>query len=182
MNGSKFQQKKWADIKVGDLVKVTKDEEIPADLLIVKAPKDIVFVSTMNLDGETNLKDRELALDPKDMKDKKLGDLIGKIECDVPNASLEKWDGNLSAFNKKEALQIKNLVLRGTMLKNTEYVVGVAVYVGADTKIFKNSKKPPRKVSKLMTLMNRLLYSVFVFQMVIIIIYASVSVQWIKDN
>lgn len=96
-----------------------KDEEIPADLLIVKAPKDIVFVSTMNLDGETNLKDRELALDPKHMKDKKLTDFTGKIECDFPNASLEKWDGNLSAFGKKEALQIKNLVLRGTMLKNT---------------------------------------------------------------
>jgi len=93
----------------------------------------------MNLDGETNLKDRELALDPKDMKDRNLADLKGKIECDVPNASLEKWDGNLSAFNKKEALQIKNLVLRGTMLKNTKYVIGVTVYVGADTKIFKNS-------------------------------------------
>ena len=42
-------------------MKIEKDEEIPADLLLVSAPKDIVFVSTMNLDGETNLKDRELA-------------------------------------------------------------------------------------------------------------------------
>ena len=49
-------------MKVGDIVRVEKDEEVPADLLLIKAPKDIVFVSTMNLDGETNLKDRELAL------------------------------------------------------------------------------------------------------------------------
>lgn len=35
---------------------------MPADLLLIHAPKDIVFVSTMNLDGETNLKDRELAV------------------------------------------------------------------------------------------------------------------------
>lgn len=47
---------------MGDIVKVEKDEEVPADLLLINAPKDIVFVSTMNLDGETNLKDRELAL------------------------------------------------------------------------------------------------------------------------
>jgi len=53
---------RWEDLKVGDIVRVEKDEEVPADLLLIKAPKDIVFVSTMNLDGETNLKDRELAL------------------------------------------------------------------------------------------------------------------------
>mmetsp|Transcript_30197 Transcript_30197/g.40148 ORF Transcript_30197/g.40148 Transcript_30197/m.40148 type:complete len:113 (+) Transcript_30197:281-619(+) len=56
-----FEKCQWHHIKVGDIIKVEKDEEIPADLLLVSAPKDIVFVSTMNLDGETNLKDRELA-------------------------------------------------------------------------------------------------------------------------
>ena len=45
-----------------------KDQEIPADLLLVSAPKDIVFVSTMNLDGETNLKDRELVTSLVDEK------------------------------------------------------------------------------------------------------------------
>lgn len=37
-----------------------KDEEIPADILVIAAPKDIVYISTMNLDGETNLKERVL--------------------------------------------------------------------------------------------------------------------------
>lgn len=43
---------------MGDIVRVEKDEEIPADLLICTAIKDLVFISTMNLDGETNLKER----------------------------------------------------------------------------------------------------------------------------
>lgn len=43
-------------------MRVNKDEEIPADMLLISAPKEVVFVSTMNLDGETNLKDKELAL------------------------------------------------------------------------------------------------------------------------
>jgi hypothetical protein len=31
-------------------------------MLCISAPEQVVFVSTMNLDGETNLKDRELAI------------------------------------------------------------------------------------------------------------------------
>ena len=65
---------------MGDIVKVEKDQEIPADLLLVSAPKDIVFVSTMNLDGETNLKDRELATST--VKDNKLVRFSGKIDAD----------------------------------------------------------------------------------------------------
>ena len=50
----------WRDVKVGQIVRVNKDEEIPADLVCIAAPKDVVYVSTMNLDGETNLKERTL--------------------------------------------------------------------------------------------------------------------------
>lgn len=46
--------KKWADIKSGELVKVLKDEEFPSDIVLLKSDKEsgIVFVDTMNLDGE----------------------------------------------------------------------------------------------------------------------------------
>ncbi len=67
-------------MKVGDIVRVEKDEEVPADLLLIKAPKDIVFVSTMNLDGETNLKDRELAL--TSLGGIPLQDFNGSVICD----------------------------------------------------------------------------------------------------
>jgi len=42
----------------------------------------------------------------------------------------------------------------------------------------KNAKKPPKKVSNIMTKMNYMLYTVFAFQLLIIIIYASLSVLW----
>ena len=50
----------WSNVRVGDVVKVLRDTELPADLLLLHAPggKDIVYVDTMNLDGETNLKDK----------------------------------------------------------------------------------------------------------------------------
>lgn len=65
----------WSEIKIGDIVRVNKDEEIPADMLLVAAPKEVVFVSTMNLDGETNLKDKEIAL--KGIKEEKLNEFKG---------------------------------------------------------------------------------------------------------
>ena len=143
-------------------MKVNKDEEIPADLLIVSAPKDIVYVSTMNLDGETNLKDRELVVD---LKEGDLGNFTGQVVCDKANASIDQWEGNISSANigKMKSCSIKNLLLRGCSLRNTPYVYGIVVYVGTETKIFMNSKKPPRKVSNLMIKMNYMLYSVFVF-------------------
>lgn len=70
-----------------------KDEEVPADLLLINAPKDIVFVSTMNLDGETNLKDRELTVNS--IKLNVLKSFSGNISCDPPDESLDKWEGKL---------------------------------------------------------------------------------------
>ncbi len=49
---------KWHEVKTGELVKVLKDEEFPADLVLLKSDKEsgIVFVDTMNLDGEVRCK------------------------------------------------------------------------------------------------------------------------------
>jgi len=47
-------------VKVGDILMLKKDKEFPADLLLLGANegKEVVFVDTMNLDGETNLKEK----------------------------------------------------------------------------------------------------------------------------
>ncbi len=110
----------WSEIKVGDIVKVEKDQEVPADLLLIHAPKDIVFVSTMNLDGETNLKDREVVVNT--LKEKHLSKFTGTVTCDEPNPSIDVWEGNLNSKSliKIRPCSIKNLLLRGTTLKNIE--------------------------------------------------------------
>jgi len=83
-------------------------------------------------------------------------------------------------LTKIKSCNIKNLLLRGTTLKNIEFAFGICLYVGAETKIFMNSKKPPRKVSNLMKVMNKMLYTVFAFQIVIIVAFASLSLIWIE--
>ena len=136
----------------------------------------------MNLDGETNLKDRELA--SASIVEPMLQQFEGKVYLDSPNPNLDVWEGRLSSsfIGRPRPCSSKNLLLRGCTLKNTPYCYGICLYVGNQTKIMMNQKKPPAKVSNLMRLMNKLLYSVFAFQFFIICIWASLSLNWMKDN
>jgi len=80
---------------------VKKDTEIPADLLLLNAEKgkDIVYVDTMNLDGETNLKEK-YAFSKDYTIDRIQRELKGEVVCDAPNESLEDWDGNIHFNNQ----------------------------------------------------------------------------------
>lgn len=44
-------------------------------------------------------------------------------------------------------LSMENLVLRGTRLKNTDFIYGIVVYTGLDTRLAKNSEKTHAKFS-----------------------------------
>jgi magnesium-transporting ATPase (P-type) len=89
------------------------------------------------------------------------------MTCDSPNEYLDKWDGNITYFTPgKDKVTInvspKQLLLRGCKLKNTEFCIGFAVYMGPESKIMMNAKKPPTKISNVQKMMNRMLYSVSV--------------------
>ena len=88
--------------------------------------------------------------------------------CDKPDENLEKWDANLQFQHPENLTQvipltINNLLLRGCFLRNTEQCYGIVCYLGKRTKIMMNAKKPSRKVSHMMKMMNYMLYTVFAF-------------------
>lgn len=74
------------------------------------------------------------------------------------------------------------MLLRGCFVRNTEYVCGIVVYTGMNTKIMMNLKKPLYKVSNIMRLMNKMLYSVFLFQFILITLFAGLDIKWIYEN
>lgn len=124
---------------------VKKNEMIPADILIIKSSDEngLCYLETTNLDGESALKPRQAVISyQKLIKEQK--DIIENkdyLEVDLPNDQIYKVEGTLFFENdKKNFFSNDNILLRGGRLKNTDYVYGVTIYTGKDTKIMKNIK------------------------------------------
>jgi phospholipid-transporting ATPase len=181
----RIEKMKSMNLVVGEIVRVNKNQTIPADLvfLVSSDPKGVAFVNTKNLDGETNLKDKQAFEMTKHLSEKLLAELTGEVQCDKPNPSLVKWNCNIKIRNSEwEALTMNQLLLRGCIIKNTDYIYGLVIYTGRETKIMLNSKPPTHKTSNVLKRMNTLLYSVFVFQCVICLLYAGLFIDWRKQK
>ena len=58
----KWERKCWKEVRAGDVVHLSNDEMIPADMLLLHTSdtNGYCYIDTLNLDGETNLKQREV--------------------------------------------------------------------------------------------------------------------------
>lgn len=89
---------KWGKIKMGDIIEISKNEVFPADMLLLYAennsghPIDIIYIDTMNLDGESNLKPRSI-LDSEVDSMSKFESMSASLNYDRPNADLDRWEG-----------------------------------------------------------------------------------------
>ena len=87
----------------------------------------------------------------------------GAIICDYPNENLNVWNGQIIEYDREEIqCDIDNIILKGCFLKNTEYICGIIVYSGKNTKIMKNAKNVKSKSSKMMHVMKNF-YIVYLF-------------------
>ena len=83
-------------------------------------------------------------------------------------------------FNDRDTFSLdhNNLLLRGTSLRNTDWVYGLVIYSGHDTRIMMNSSKARTKFSNLETQTNRQIVYIFLFQILICIGCASLNQMW----
>ena len=70
-----------------------------------------------------------------------LANLVGEVHCELPTHKLYQFYGSMRIFGEEPiGLDESNLLLMGSMLKNTEWVVGLCVYAGPETKMGLNLK------------------------------------------
>uniref|UniRef100_A0A8B9WI35 P-type phospholipid transporter n=1 Tax=Bos mutus grunniens TaxID=30521 RepID=A0A8B9WI35_BOSMU len=141
------------------------------------------FVATSNLDGETNLKIRQALSETATMKtEKQLSNLSGKIKCEEPNFHFNSFAGTLY-LNEKSPISIgpDQVLLRGTQLKNTEWILGIVVYTGFETKFMQNAVKSPLKRSKVEKVTNMQILVLFLLLLVMSLVSCVGAIYW-KDR
>ncbi|KAB1267807.1 Phospholipid-transporting ATPase IB [Camelus dromedarius] len=190
----------WKEVAVGDIVKVINGQYLPADMVLFSTrlgvlvgmvfgidaenngiePQAMCYVETANLDGETNLKIRQGLSHTADMQTRDvLMKLSGTIECEGPNRHLYDFTGNLNLDGKSPvSLGPDQILLRGTQLRNTQWVFGIVVYTGHDTKLMQNSTKAPLKRSNVEKVTNVQILVLFGILLVMALVSSVGALYW----
>ncbi|KAF9942506.1 hypothetical protein BGZ67_001488 [Mortierella alpina] len=194
----------WKDVQEGDYILLRQDDIIPADILILSSSEQepICYIETKNLDGETNLKIRRCVPGLSDLRSpEECARRQFWVESEGPTNNLLKYNGAVvfplhpkrldpSTTQEQEqeheqelvrvGIDMNHLLLRGCILRNTTWVIGLVVFTGSDTKLQMNAGQVPSKRSDIERKMN--------FQMQVVInlvilaticcIFALLSNRW----
>lgn len=159
----KFAKDYWKNVKVGDIIRVHNNDEIPADIILLSTSDadGACYVETKNLDGETNLKVRQsLKCSYRLRNSRDVCRTRFWLESEGPHANLYSYQGNLKWVDpvddelKNEPININNMLLRGCTLRNTKWAMGLVMFTGNDTKIMINSGVTPTKKSRISRELN----------------------------
>lgn len=181
---SAIVQTDWASVKIGDLLVIMTEEQLPADMICLASSghEGGCYVSTAQLDGETNLKvkstapvtQEKLCGHPEGESPsghandepllnravRELSSFSGTVVAEAPQRSIHNFKGCLRISGEEVALGPKELLLRGTMLRNTAWCLGIVVYTGKETRMAMNSRPAPTKVANVERIINQTLFIV----------------------
>uniref|UniRef100_A0A8C7RUS4 Phospholipid-transporting ATPase n=1 Tax=Oncorhynchus mykiss TaxID=8022 RepID=A0A8C7RUS4_ONCMY len=120
--------------------------------LFTSEPHAMCYIETSNLDGETNLKIRQVK---------------------VLNSST-----HTQTHQTPIPLGPEQILLRGARLRNTQWVNGMVVYTGHDTKLMQNSTRPPLKLSSVEHITNTLILALFGCLLAISLVCSAGQTLW----
>ena len=161
LKGSSFEDTKWVNVAVGDIVRVESEHPFPADLVLLASsePEGLCYIETANLDGETNLKIKQAIPETAHfVSPTELSRLGGRIKSEQPNSSLYTFEATLTmqagGGEKELPLQPDQLLLRGATLRNTPWIHGAVIFTGHETKLMRNATATPIKRTAVERMLN----------------------------
>ena len=181
-----WKRVEWKHIYVGDIVRIKNEEFLPADVVCLASsdPNGNCFIQTSSLDGEKNLKPRNAFPETQNLIGTgEVVRIVGDLQMAPPNSDLYEASGKISIGGDADLqITVKNFLLRGSLLKNTEWAIGVVAYTGKDTKIMKNAEDSKYKQSQVERRTNQLIIFIFLFQVIVCIIVAIFNIFWTRNN
>ena len=195
---ARFKREQWKSLQVGDFVRLYNEDPIPADVVILSTsdPDGACYVETKGLDGETNLKVRQAlhcGHEVRHARDCEKAEFV--IESEAPHANLYtyngaiRWDQRDPRFPEAprkemvEPISINNILLRGCNLKSTEWVLGVVLFTGGESKIMLNSGATPAKRPRMAKDLNwNVIYNFFILFLMCIVAGIVNGIAWARPD
>ncbi|KAI9149554.1 putative phospholipid-transporting ATPase [Paramyrothecium foliicola] len=172
-NDGDWMPVQWQHIQVGDILRLRRDDGVPADIVILHAtgPNGVAYIDTAALDGETNLKSKQactLLAERCDTRDGLLS-TQATVVVEDPNIDLYNFEGRVLIDGETAPLTSNNVVYRGSTLRNTNEAIGIVINSGEECKIRMNANRNVRaKKPAIQSIMNMMVF----FQIIIVVFLA----------
>jgi len=98
------------------------------------------------------------------------------------SASFFRRKKAISNLRKGVPFNMDNMLLRGSILRNTDCIYGMVIYSGQNTKVYQNLKKSGMKFSKMEKKLNILILYIFVFNIAILAVTVIMNFNQTKDE
>ncbi|CAG2167263.1 unnamed protein product, partial [Oppiella nova] len=166
-------------IKVGDLIVVSKDQRVPADMVFLRTSErnGACFVRTDQLDGETDWKLRLAVSSTQGLEsDDQLFSLDAYVDAEEPRRDIHSFNGKftLDSGNKEISLNIENTLWANTVIASGT-AIGIVIYTGPETRSMMNNNEPRSKVGLLDYEVNSI--TKVLFAAVVILAFAMICLK-----
>ncbi|XP_013108073.2 phospholipid-transporting ATPase ID isoform X1 [Stomoxys calcitrans] len=182
LRNGKLVDEKWSGVQVGDVIRMENNQFVAADILLLSTsePNGLCFIETAELDGETNLKCKQCLTETIELGSNhdQLWNFNAEIICEKPNNLLNKFEGTLMWRNQRYPLDNEKILLRGCVLRNTQWCYGVVVFAGKDTKLMQNSGKTQFKSTGVDRLLNFIIIGIVLFLLSICAFFTLACAIW----
>lgn len=171
-----YRSGKWnifqsSEIHVGDLVQIEGDAQVPCDMLYITSsnPNKSTNYSETQLNGESAVKTiSSFSLFKEEEFPSFFENNVFEAHVPQPSRDLTRFDATLVSSSSMYSLSIANILLRGMSIHYTDYVIGVALATGHDSKIMKNQRHPPAKVTTFDKAINNMILSIFILNLCLV--------------
>ena len=173
-SGAVQNNKKASELEIGDIIVLTKDCRVPADIIVLKTFNESndnqSFIRTDQLDGETDWKLRKAPGLTQELSEKDIVNLDGFIQYEPPSKLIYNFEGVIKFKNnqdiwKKEPLNLENTMWASTVVAS-EKIIGIVIYTGKETRARMNSSSPKLKIGILdqeLNTLNKYLFVIMFF-------------------